>query len=129
MYSVYDSGWMTSEVFFSWFEQFCIVVKEKLLLLIYDGHKKRLSIEVIKKTIKEKITLVKLPNHCTDLPETLVKCCLGPLKRMLDRKLNGWVSFSGSKKPIFKGIFANLIWEICNERISSKKLLPDLRLQ
>ena len=76
MYSVYDSEWITSEVFFSWFEQFCTVVKEKLLLLIYDGHKKRLSIEVIKRAIKEKITLVKLPNHCTDLPKPLLNVVL-----------------------------------------------------
>ena len=39
MYSVSNSGWMMSELFFSWFQQFCIVAKERPLLLIYDGHK------------------------------------------------------------------------------------------
>ena len=95
MYSVSDSGWVTSEVFFSWFEQFCVVVKERPLLLIYDGHKTHLSIEVVKKAIKEKITLLKLPPHCTDLLQPLDKCCFGPLKRMWEGKLNAWVSFSG----------------------------------
>lgn len=66
MCSILDSGWMTSAVFFSWFEQFCIVVKVRHLLLICR-HKTQLSTEVIKKAIEEKIKLVQLPNHCTDL--------------------------------------------------------------
>ena len=123
VYSVPDSGWMTSEVFFSWFEQFCIVVKERPLLLIYDGHKTHLSIEAVKKAIKEKITLVKLPPHCTDLLQPLDKCCFGPLNRLWEGKLNAWVSFSGPRKPISKDIFANLLCEIWNEGISSKKVI------
>ena len=114
---------MTSEVFFSWFEQFCVVVKERTLLLIYDGHKTHLSIEVVKKAIKEKITLVKLPLHCTDLLQPLDKCCFGPLKRMWEGKFNAWVSFSGPRKPISKDAFANLLCEIWNEGISSKNVI------
>lgn len=64
--SVSNLGWISCEAFFSWFEQFCIVVKVRHLLLICR-HKTQLSTEVIKKAIEEKIKLVQLPNHCTDL--------------------------------------------------------------
>ena len=122
MYGVSDSGWMTSEVFFSWFEQVCVAVKERHLLLVYDGDKTHLSVKIIKKAIKEKIRPVKLPPHCTDLLQPLDKCCFGSLKRMWEGKLNAWVSFSSPIKPISKDVFANLICKIWNEGISSKNV-------
>ena len=134
MYSVSDSGWMTSEVFFSWFEQVCVAVKEGHLLLVYDGHKTHLSVKVIKKAIKEKIRLVKLPPHCTDLLQPLDKCCFGSLKRMWEGKLNVWVSFSSPRKPISKDVFCkspfqNLEWrnffKKCYCRILSYRDLPN----
>ena len=114
---------MTSEVLFSWFEQFCIAVKERPFLLIYNGHKTHLSIEAFKKAIKEKITLVKLPPHCTELLLPLDKCCFELLKKMWKKKLNAWVSFSGPRKPISEDVFANLLCEIWNEGISSKNVI------
>ena len=113
--SVSNLGWIACEAFFSWFEQFCIVVKERHLLLIY-GHKKQLSIEVIKKAIEEKIKLAQLPTHCTDLLQPLDKCCSGPLKRMWKGKLNTWASFSASRKPVSKDAFAIILCEIWKEK-------------
>ena len=37
-YGISETGWMTSEVFGSWFEMFSATVKTRPLLLIYDGH-------------------------------------------------------------------------------------------
>ena len=37
-YGISQSGWMTTEVFAKWFEKFTALVKERPLLLIFDGH-------------------------------------------------------------------------------------------
>ena len=64
-----------------------------------------------------------MPPHCTDLLQPLDKCCFGSLKRLWEGKLNAWVSFSGSRKPITKDVFASLLCEIWNEGISSKNVI------
>ena len=55
------NGWMTTEIFYQWFEKFCEQVEERPLLLIYDGHLSHVSVELIEKAIEEDITLVKYP--------------------------------------------------------------------
>ena len=52
--------------------------------------------------------------------QLLDKCCFGPLKRMWEGKLNNWVSFTGSRKPISKDVFAYLLCKIWNKGISSQ---------
>ena len=46
-YGISDTGWMTSDVFFSWFVKFADHVKVRPLLLIFDGHLTHISIEVL----------------------------------------------------------------------------------
>ena len=79
-YSISDSGWMTKEVFHDWFKKFARFVKVRPLLLILDGHLTHLSLDVILKAREEKITILKLPAHTTDLLQPLDVTCFGPLK-------------------------------------------------
>ena len=46
-YGISQSGWMTTKVFAEWFEKFTALVKERPLLLIFDGHLTHVSIRVI----------------------------------------------------------------------------------
>ena len=81
MYGVSENGWMTTNVFSDWFDQFTEVVKERPLVLIYDGHLSHVSLEVIEKSIRENIKIVKFPPHITDKLQPLDVSCFSPLKR------------------------------------------------
>lgn len=70
-YGISPTGWMTTEVFSEWFKLFCETVKERPLLLIFDGHLTHVSIEVIEKGIAENIKIVKFPPHVTDKMQPL----------------------------------------------------------
>src|SRR5258705_9168362 len=48
-YAVSDKGWMVTEIFESWFENFCRTVVQRPLLIIYDGHATHLSLNLIQK--------------------------------------------------------------------------------
>ena len=65
-YSKSDKGWIDSEAFAKWFENFCEDFKERLWLLIYDGYMTHVTMPVITLAMKENVILIKLPLHCTD---------------------------------------------------------------
>lgn len=80
VYGVSKKGWMTTKIFSQWFDQFCVQVEERPLLLIYDGHLSHVSVALIEKAMEEDITLLKLPPHATDKLQPLDVCGFGPLK-------------------------------------------------
>ena len=65
-YTVSETGWMTSKIFFHWFTKFTKEITTRPLLLIFDGHLSHVSVEVIEKAIEENVVLLKLPPHATD---------------------------------------------------------------
>eukprot|EP00795_Rhopilema_esculentum_P009817 gene9817-18388_t len=81
-YGVSENGWMTSELFASWFDWFAIKVTERPLLLVYDGHLTHVTLPVIERARSEETSIVKLPPHTTDLLQPLDVACFGPLKRL-----------------------------------------------
>ncbi|XP_071043034.1 tigger transposable element-derived protein 6-like [Parasteatoda tepidariorum] len=85
--AVSETGWMTADIFDSWFIIFCEQVKTRPLLIIYDGHKTHMSMNVIAKARSEKISILKLPAHTTDILQPLDKCCFRPLKMKWDKRL------------------------------------------
>ena len=121
-YAVSDNGWMTKEVFRDWFKKFVRHVKIRPLLLILDGHLTHTSLDVILLAREEKITIVKLPAHTTDLLQPLDVTCFGPLKRKWQEKLNQWVSLFGSNQKLTKAQFDNLLSEVWHEGISAKNV-------
>ena len=102
-YGVSENGWMTSEVIADWFDKFCVDVKERPLLLIFDGHLSHVSIRVIEKAMEEQITLLKFPPHVTDVMQPLDIACFGPLKRRWETLLNSWTNEWGPKEVMKKG--------------------------
>ena len=111
-YGISDNGWMTTSVFYEWFKKFCEQITERPLLLIFDGHLTHNSIEVIEMAIEEDITIVKLPPHVTDKLQPLDVACFGPLKRKWEKLLNDWINIWGTKTPMKKANFVNMISEI-----------------
>ena len=122
-YGISPSGWMTTEVFSSWFDHFVAVVEERPLLLILDGHITHTSLSVIEKAINEDVTILKLPPHSTDLLQPLDVACFAPLKRLWMKKLNLWINQWGPRLPVRKHNLVNLLGEIWEQGLSPKNIM------
>ena len=67
------SGWMSSDTFYKWFEEWEVKTrstKEGELenrLLIYDGHLSHIWYGTLELARAQKVTIIKLPPHTTDL--------------------------------------------------------------
>ena len=105
---------MDTEVFATWFELFCTTVKERPLLLLFDGHLTHISIPVIQRALDENITILKFPPHVTDVLQPLDVCCFGPLKHRWDTLLHERMNSFGSKYSLTKSDFVNELCKIWN---------------
>ena len=97
-----ESGWMTNDIFVVWFEKFGDEVKERPLLLLFDGHLTHVSVPVIERAMEEKIFILKFPPHVIDVLQPLDVACLRPLKREWELILNLWVNKFGAKQSMRK---------------------------
>ena len=126
-YAVSDSGWMTTEVFFEWFQRFTVLVTGRPLLLIFDGHLTHVSIPLIEKAMEENIIVVKLPPHITDRLQPLDVTCFGPLKLEWERTLNEWVNERGPTKPMKKPNFVDMLARIWHKCLSEENVRSGFR--
>ncbi|XP_069002783.1 uncharacterized protein [Embiotoca jacksoni] len=93
LYGWSDSGCINSDLFKKWFPKHFLVhaPKERPLLLIFDGHRSPVSLEVVESARKEDVILLCIPPHCSHI--------LQPLDAGLF--------------PVLKQRFASLIGEGC----------------
>ena len=89
-FSVTENGWMTGAVFLEWFKMFCDDVDQRPLLLIYDGHASRITLDLILHARDENVTLLKLPPHTTDKLQPLDVCVFKSLKTQWDIAIDRW---------------------------------------
>ena len=118
---------MTTEIFALWFQNFTKQVEERPLLVIYDGHLTHVSLELIEKAIKEKITIVKLPPHVTDRLQPLDVCCFGPLKHEWEKKLNKQMNLLGPRETVSKSVFVDVLSNIWHKNLSEKNITSGFR--
>lgn len=84
-YAATDNGWMTRELFESWFSRFVAHVNEMRgsdadgrplpVLLIFDGHDSHISLRVTEMAEAADITLVQLPAHTSHRLQPLDVSC------------------------------------------------------
>ncbi|XP_062331300.1 uncharacterized protein LOC134031609 [Osmerus eperlanus] len=76
------SGYIDSELFRRWFQDHFIkhAVRERPLLLIFDGHKSHLDLEVINTARREGVVLLCLPPHLSHVLQPLDVGLFPPLK-------------------------------------------------
>lgn len=114
-YGLSKTGWMTTEVFQSWFNVFVQKVEQRPLLLILDGHVSHLSRETRLKAVQENISIIKLPSHTTSMLQPLDISVFGPMKHYWIDQMNQWIMISGlGLKAMNKKQFVNnlsVIWE------------------
>ena len=60
-YGKSDNGWMDTEIFAIWFNKFADTLKERPLLLMFDGHLTHISIPVIRRACSCDYTWSKMP--------------------------------------------------------------------
>lgn len=73
LYGWSDSGCINSELFKKWFLKHFLVhaPKERPLLLVFDGHRSPVNLEVVESARKEGVVLLCLPPHCSHLLQPL----------------------------------------------------------
>lgn len=111
--TVSDNGWMTSDIFYDWFQKFCSSITQRPLLLLYDGHSTHINLKLIQKAREEKVTLMKLPPHTTDRLQPLDVCCFRPLKVKWDKAIAEW-TIQNQARRISKPEFVELCGMLIN---------------
>lgn len=109
---MFTEGWMETDIFAEWFDQFADLVKERPLLLLFDGHLTHISIPVITRAIEEDIIIMKFPPHVTDVLQPLDVSCFGPLKKKWDELLQTRMNTFGPKDHLTKAEFVNQLCKI-----------------
>ncbi|KAJ0004391.1 hypothetical protein NQD34_010605 [Periophthalmus magnuspinnatus] len=73
LYGWSESGCISTELFRRWFLKHFLVQgpKERPLVLIFDGHKSPVSLEVVEAARKEGVILLCLPPHCSHILQPL----------------------------------------------------------
>ena len=118
-----ENGWMDTEVFSTWFDKFTDQVKDRPLLLLFDGHLTHISIPVIRKALNEEIIILKFPPHVTDVMQPLDVACFGPLKRAWDTLLHSRVTTLGAKSQLSKSQFVNELCSIWNTSMKNENIV------
>ena len=96
------------------------------LLVTYDRDLPHVSLELIKKAIKEKITIVKLTPHVTGRLQPLHLCCFGRFKYEWENKLNGHMNILGTRETISKSVFVDVLSDIWHKSLSEKNIVLGL---
>lgn len=110
IYGWSDSGCVNSDLYKKWFlKHFLLhVPKERPLLLIFDGHKCPVNLEVVEAARKESIILLCLPPHCSHILQPLDAGFFVLLKQrfasLIGDNTANLAHFAVSKKE-FSGVF------------------------
>lgn len=110
LYGWSDSGCINSELFKKWFLKHFLprAPKERPLLLIFDGHKSPVNLEVVEAARKEDVILLCLPPHCSHILQPLEAGLFVLLKQRFAALIGDGCAtdshFAVSKKE-FSGVF------------------------
>lgn len=110
-YFVSEKGWMTEEVFYSWFTN-CFIpnVTEFPALLIYDGHLSHIGLKLIEKAVEMNVTILKLPPHTSHLLQPLDVSVFRGVKSKWDEILTEWCRHHYGQR-LTKSDFADILGE------------------
>lgn len=98
-FGVLPTGCMTSTVFHEWFVHFTKTLKERPVLLLFDGHLSHLDIKTIEEAQSNNITILKFPPHTTDLLQPLDRAVFGRFKTAWTGKFT-YIKESSSKNSL-----------------------------
>ena len=114
---------MDSEMFAQWFDIFIKMVKDRPLLLLFDGHMTHITLPVIEKAMKERVIIVNFPPHVTDILQPLDVTCFGPLKRRWEQLLQERVNLFAAKSQLSKEDFVNQLCKIWKDGMKESNIV------
>ena len=114
---------MDSEMFAEWFDIFIKMVKDRPLLLLFDGHMTHITLPVIEKAMKERVIIVNFPPHVTDILQPLDVTCFGPLKRRWEQLLQERVNLFAAKSQLSKEDFVNQLCKIWKDGMRDSNIV------
>lgn len=120
-FGVSPTGWMTSTVFHEWFVLFTKSVKERPILLLFDGHLSHLDIKTIEEARSNNITILKFPPHTTDLLQPLDRAVFGPLKTAWDKEIH--VYQREHQQKLSKADFVNVLGKVWLTGLSKQNIV------
>ena len=88
--AVSDSGWVTTELFYKWFEHFVDHARpsvEKRVLLIMDNHTSHISVKLLCEARKCGVDIITLPPHSSHVLQPLDISVFGPFKKSWARQV------------------------------------------
>lgn len=115
-YAASPNGWMQTDLFNNYFEKNFLkqCVKERPLLVIYDGHSTHLDIKLIESAVQNDVTILKLPPHTSHLLQPFDLRTFKSIKSRWDEKLSVYQrKHIGLKVP--KRDFSSLVSNVWRE--------------
>lgn len=92
---VQETGWMTKELFLTWFKKFIEfsgASKERQILLILDGHKTHTkNLKLIDLAREKGVVLLCLPPHCSHRLQPLDVAFMKPLSKFYEDEVRTWL--------------------------------------
>ena len=112
IYAKSESGWVDSELFFAWFKKIFLkfAVPERPVLLLVDGHKSHMTLDLIDLARSENVILFCLPPHCTHALQPLDVSVFKSLKAHFSRALRAFC-FTKKDFVVTKRDFARIVKE------------------
>ena len=112
LYARSDSGWVDSELFFQWFKKIFLkfAVQQRPLLLIVDGHKSHITLDLVDLARENDVVLFCLPPHTTHALQPLDVSVFKSLKNHFTKNLRA-VCFSRKDFVVSKRDFARVVKE------------------
>lgn len=99
-YAVSRKGWMETSIFEKYLKDiFVLAISSEIPVpLIYDGHSTHAELKVIEYAIFEKITMLKLPPHSSDVLQPMACSVMKPMKDRWDQQHIKWQRTHNSRK-------------------------------
>lgn len=112
LYARSDSGWVDSILFLQWFKKIFLkyTVRDKPTLLIVDGHKSHMTLELVDLARENHVILFCLPPHTTHALQPLDVAVFKALKAHFSRSLRA-LCFTRKDFTVSKRDFARVVKE------------------
>ena len=105
MLGMQKKGWMDTFHFIEWMDYFIHkmqseenLFQERRHLIILDGHKSHISLEVLMKARDHGIDMISLPSHTSHELQPLDKACFRPFKVAFKAYRDLWIQKNGGQK-------------------------------
>ena len=132
-FGMQKKGWIDSYLFSKWMDHFLSKLRERGLmstsdrhLLVLDGHKAHLTLEVVSKAKKHGVDMLPLPSHTSHGLQPLDVSCFKPFKVAFRAYKNLWTMKHHGVR-VTKEILANWVFLALKKALTAKNIQGGFR--